>query len=194
VKVVKLVSIAVALSFAIAIAVAWFLPSSWEVERSVRITAPPARIHAWLDDLARWPQWMPWGADRDPTFEVAFEGPQRGVGAVLVYTGERLGRGRIELVESDPSRGVAYETTLDRTKIPARGSFRFEREGEAIRVTWRDAGDLGGELVARLFLPLLRAQLGRDLQKSLERLRQSVEAEIAAEQRERAQPAARAGG
>jgi hypothetical protein len=194
VKVVKLASIGVALCFAIALAWAWFLPSTWDVERSVKIAAPPVRIHAWLDDLSRWPQWMPWDPARDPTLKITCEGPPRGVGAALSYDGERLGRGRVVLVESDPMKGIAYELTLERTPEPARGRFRFEREGGTIRVTWRDQGDLGGELVARLFLPLLCAQLGRDQQQSLERLRQVVEGEVGAEIRARAEAAPAAGG
>ena len=41
------------------------LPRSFEVSRSVVVAAPAAALHAWVDDLARWPRWVAgWGLDQ----------------------------------------------------------------------------------------------------------------------------------
>ena len=50
----------VAVVFIALFAVASTRPDSYHVERSAVLTAPPASVHAVIDDMHRFSEWSPW--------------------------------------------------------------------------------------------------------------------------------------
>ena len=63
-----------------ALAVGFFLPSNFEVTRSVVIRAPESRIYDEIVEPRRWAKWSVWQR-RDPQMDVSFSGPPFGRGA-----------------------------------------------------------------------------------------------------------------
>ena len=45
------------------VSAAFLLPSTWLIQRSVLIAAPPARIYSLISDLRWWPRWTIWNRD-----------------------------------------------------------------------------------------------------------------------------------
>ncbi len=153
--------------------VGFFCPKEWEVEVSTQIAASPEAIHPWVDELARWPDWVTMGK-QDVQIEFTFEGEERGVGAVAMTKGPGSNV-RWEITSSAPEKGVWFDELLEGT-TPAKGAIMFKPEGTVTTVTWLDKGTLGTSPIHRLFHPLMESSLAVAYQKNLENLKAKVEA------------------
>jgi hypothetical protein len=104
--------IAIVVVFVAVVAVAYVLPRQVEVERSVVIAAPPEEVFPYLNSLQRGAEWSPW-LGLDPDVQLAYEGPEEGVGNTLAWVSEHpnVGSGRQEITVSDPNSRV--ESSLD---------------------------------------------------------------------------------
>jgi hypothetical protein len=153
----------------------FLLPAHWEVQRSVTIQAPPEAIYPYVARLKSWPEWSPWTAARDPTYRVYFQGQEMGVGAASTWEGEEIGDGILTVTESDPSKGVRYDSTVWGGKFVSQGSMTFHPEAGATRVIWKNEGDLGSNPFKRYARLLVDGFLGPDLEKGLANLKRKVE-------------------
>lgn len=172
---IKKIAIAlVALALA-TLGVGFLLPRGWKVERHVVIHAPPTRIHPLLFDLRRWQDWSVWTRAMDPALRNTYEGPQDGVGAKWSWLGPKMGRGRIEIVASDPQRGIELAEAIESEVVNAHASLAFTPEGEGTRVTWRDEGTLP-PIVGGFFRSTVEEVLAANLAAGLEKLKATVEA------------------
>jgi hypothetical protein len=186
VRVLRFAMYGVCLLIVAALARGLFLRSKWEVERSITIHAEPAAIQPYVADLRRWPEWIPWSQERDPTAEFQFDGAGdgAGVGAVMNWSGKKLGRNRVTFTAVDPRAGVDFDLCLAGREDPAHGTLRLEpgaaasasNAAAATRVVWRGTGDVGWNPLNRWLLPLLEPALARDFALGLERLKQRAEA------------------
>lgn len=155
------------------VAVAFALPRSWKVERSVVIEAPVDRIHPLINDLKRWQDWSVWTRAMDPQLRNIYEGPQDGVGARWEWMGPTMGRGAIEITTSDPELGLTLDERIEGDVVNAHASLTYTREGSGTRVTWTDEGQLppfGG-----LFLSTVETTLAAHFEQSLAKLKTHAE-------------------
>jgi len=65
---------------AVLIGVAFVLPASAHVERSITIARPAAQVFAVVNSYRRFNEWSPWAA-KDPSAHYTVSGPVAGVGA-----------------------------------------------------------------------------------------------------------------
>src|SRR5215831_11764795 len=80
--------------------------STFQVERTARIEAPPDVVFALVNDLRAWDRWSPW-AHLDPSMKVTYGGPPSGTGATMAWTGnDKVGEGNLRIVESKPAQAV----------------------------------------------------------------------------------------
>ena len=68
-----------------AIGIAFVLPSTSHVERSITIDRPASQIYMLLSGFKRFNEWSPWAA-RDPDTKYTWSGPDSGVGAKLAWS------------------------------------------------------------------------------------------------------------
>src|SRR6516162_7256303 len=89
------------------IGVAFVLPGSAHVERSITIDRPASVVFAVLNSYRRFNEWSPW-ADKDPNAAYTVTGPVSGVGAKQSWHGDpkTVGSGSQEIVESKPNESV----------------------------------------------------------------------------------------
>jgi len=153
---------------------AWLLPAEWQVERSVLIHAPAAKIFPHLNNLKRWREWTVWYA-RTPGMQVEYEGPDAGVGATSRWK-DQDGRGALKIVRSDADRRVEYLLLLDGGRYEMNGLLLLVPEAEATRVTWRTSGVTAGSPLLRYVSLLMTVWLSRDFDASLARLKDQLEA------------------
>src|SRR3954470_185990 len=85
--------------------VAFVLPGSAHVERSITINRPASEVHAILNSYRRFNEWSPWAA-KDPNAKYVVSGPVSGVGAKESWVGnpDTVGSGSQEIIESTPNQ------------------------------------------------------------------------------------------
>lgn len=151
------------------------LPDRVRVERTTRIDRPPGMVFAVANDLRRFNDWSPW-AGHDPDAEYRFEGPARGAGAQMHWTGNAsVGTGSIRIVESEAPARVVTEVSFEGFDAPARAELRIAPEdADASSVTWTFDAALEGAS-ARWFGLLMPRHLGEDYERGLAALKREVE-------------------
>ena len=131
----RLVVLLVAL-IVLAIGVAFLLPGSAHVERSIMIERPPSMVFALLNSYRRFNDWSPW-VGKDPHAHYTITGPAAGVGAKESWVGDprTVGTGSQEIIESKANESVTTALDFgDMGKATAR--FLLLADGKGTRVTW----------------------------------------------------------
>lgn len=155
--------------------VGFFCPETWEIEVSEEFAATPEAIHPWVDELARWPEWVAMGDDSQ-TFEFSFEGEERGVGAIAISSSGNTNV-RWEITASDPQKGVWFDESLQGA-VSAKGAIMYEAQGATTRVTWVDKGSLGDSPIHKLFNLFMEKSLSATFQNNLANLKGKVEGSL----------------
>ena len=92
-------------------------PSEFRIQRSATIAAPAPAVFAQVNDFHNWEAWSPW-AKLDPSAKNSFEGAPAGRGASFAWAGNnKVGEGRMTIVESRPSELVRIKPEGDRTAV-----------------------------------------------------------------------------
>ena len=127
-----------------AVAVVLFLasrrPDAIHVVRSIELAAPIEAVFARIVDLHAFNVWNPW-AKMDPEIQLAYRGPQSGVGAVSAWTSKKVGEGSMEIVAVDPPKRVVIR--LDFVKPFAatnQASFHLAQAASGTLVRWEMEG------------------------------------------------------
>lgn len=177
-KTIERILIGIAAILVTLIGIAYLLPSSWQVERSIQINASPQNIDPYVSNLRRWSEWTPWTQALDPTVRHTFEGPQTGAGSTMRWDGDKMGSGTITIQQYDPNRGVVYSITFGEGKMPSTGSIQYQTTNTATLVTWTDKGELGNNPINRYMGLLMSAILKEDFDTGLAKLKQTVESSM----------------
>jgi hypothetical protein len=136
----KKVVLGLAASALVLVAVIALQPSSFAIERSILIEAPPGLILSQIQDLRAMNAWSPW-VKMDPDLKIAYDGPEAGVGARSSWEGPRMGKGSLTVTAVKPEREVEMRLSmLAPMSATNRILFRLQPTGEATRVTWHMDG------------------------------------------------------
>lgn len=169
-----LVSVAVLMAATI-----WFMPRSYQVSRSLVISASPGVVFTALEDVRRWPSWILWlGGEVDATVELDYGATTRGEGAEIFFRGARLGQGRFVLFNvREPERLDFRAYQGPRAAETRSGVHRLvlEPEGEATRVIWSMVGEVGEGALAGLAVGSRERLAVHDFDASLLALKACVE-------------------
>ena len=112
-------------------------PSTFRVQRTTSIAAPPEKLFAIINDFHNWGSWSPW-EKLDPAMKRTYGGTASGVGAVYEWTGnDKVGQGRMEITESTPSSKVTIKLDfLKPFEAHDMAEFTLEPTGSSTSVTW----------------------------------------------------------
>ena len=139
----KRIALALGALFVALVAVVALQPSSFAIERSTRVEAPPGLVYGHIESLRAMDVWSPW-AKMDPEMRIDYAGPAAGVGARSSWEGPQMGRGRLAVTGVEPDREVEMRLEmLAPMGATNRILFTLEPMGEATRVTWRMEGTNG---------------------------------------------------
>ena len=114
--------------------IAFFLPSTFHVERTLIIETAPDKPFSWINDLEKWPKWDPW-TRADPNIEHIVEGTP-GKAQVQKWKGPRSSDGKLVIVESKLNQLVAIDMYTPDTPEPRRLTFTFQDLGLRTKLTW----------------------------------------------------------
>ena len=114
--------------------------ADFSLSRSTRIDAPPARVHALLDDFHQWQRWSPWEG-LDPALELTYSGPAAGVGSTYRWSGnKKAGEGEMRMTESTVSRVAVDLEFLKPFKATNVTTFDLAPTAGGTAVTWTMTG------------------------------------------------------
>ena len=150
--------------------------TSYTVQRTAAIDAPPARIYERIVDFHAWVTWSPW-EDIDPDLRRTYSGPPAGTGASYAWSGNRrAGQGRMQITEACEPSTVQIDLVFEK---PFKGHnqtlFSIRPEGTGSHVTWTMTGQktLMTKLMG-LFVSMDKF-IGPDFEKGLARLKAGTE-------------------
>ncbi|HXZ50041.1 MAG TPA: SRPBCC family protein [Usitatibacter sp.] len=156
------------------VVVGLFLPSSFRVERSVQIGAPPDRVFDFVVEPRKWAEWGVW-TKRDPQMRITYRGPPFGLGARWSWESRSEGDGSMEITGVDPGRRVEYSLYLAGFNLRTAGSFVLVPAAGGTRVTWTQEGDLGGNPLKHYIAAAMDRLVGPDFEQGLANLKSVAE-------------------
>jgi hypothetical protein len=151
-------------------------PSTFSVERSAQIAAPPAAVFPHVNDLRAWDAWSPW-AKLDPHAETKITTPSAGQGASIAWNGnDQIGEGSMVILESRPDELLELEQSFVRPmEGKARIAFVLESADQQTKVTLKMTGQNGFVGKALCLFMDMDAMLGKDFEHALANLKGVVE-------------------
>ena len=157
------------------VAGAFLLPRTVEVARTIEIDAPAADVFPHVNSLKAGEAWSPW-LSRDPEVQLAYSGPEAGVGAKLDWTSDhpQVGNGTSLITASEADKLV--ENELDFGDMgTALARFQLVESNGKTTVTWGFETDLGKNPVARWMGLMMDKWVGGDYETGLTNLKAVVE-------------------
>ena len=156
------------------VVVAFFLPKTAHVERSVTIDRPPSEVFGVLNNIHRFNAWSPW-FDLDPNAKYTYSGPPTGVGAKLAWVGNKdVGSGSQEFIESKPNESLKVQLDFGDMGRPT-AELHLAPIGLGTKVTWTLDQSFEGSLIGRYFGLMMDSMVGKDYDRGLAKLKTLVE-------------------
>ena len=140
----------------------------YQVERTMRIDAPPEVVFANVSDVEKVQAWSPWKA-ADPSMEVKLSDTKSGVGAWYSWKGDNSGEGRAEIIESVPNKTV--RSKLDFVGMGSSvGYWKLAADGEGTKATWGFEGTDETPIMGPWLAMMMDNFVGADFDKGLKLL------------------------
>lgn len=154
---------------------AFVLPKEVAVARSIEIDAAPAEIFPYVNSLKAGAEWSPW-LGRDPDVQLAYSGPDEGVGAKLDWASDhpQVGSGSQFISASVPNEKVTTDLDFGDMGKAVANLELVENAGKTT-VTWGFETDLGSNPVARWMGLMMDKWVGGDYEAGLANLKALVE-------------------
>jgi hypothetical protein len=152
-------------------------PSTFHVERSSTIAAPPDSLYPRIANFHAWDAWSPW-AKLDPKMKQQFGGVDGAVGSDYAWTSavDKVGAGRMTLTEAQPSSRVGIKLDfLKPFKSTSSVTFNLAPEGAGTKVTWAMDGPMNFLSKFMCLFMNMDKMVGGDFEKGLANLKQQAE-------------------
>jgi hypothetical protein len=151
------------------------LPSSYHVERSIRINGSSKTIFPYLNNLQKWGSWTSLNVTKDYSLEQQFSGSNQGIGSELSYHGDKLGKGKIRIVDNELNDHVSFSLLIN-NRFNTDGNIKIESKSEMdSKVIITLDGDVGFHLPNRYIILMMNNIAGSLFEESLNRLKTIVE-------------------
>ena len=148
----------------------FFLPSRFDISRTIVINAPAEKVYDLIADPRLWKGWSAW-IRRDPEMDMTYSGPPFGQGAKWSWASRKEGSGLMEFTRVAPNSRVEYSLYLPYFNLRSTGIFAIAPAGTGQRVTWTNAGDVGSNPLKHYLAYKMDRLLGPELQASLGNLK-----------------------
>jgi uncharacterized protein YndB with AHSA1/START domain len=147
-----------------------FLPSQFEVQRSIEINASPEKVYDYVIDTRQWKNWTVWSR-RDPNMRIHYSGPPFGMGAKWSWDSKTEGRGAMEFTRVEPNRRVEYRLHFPEFNMTSTGALVLEPAGKGTRITWTNVGDTGSNPLKHYLSAAMDRMVGPDFEQGLANLK-----------------------
>ncbi len=150
------------------------LPSKYEVSRSIEIDGSDKDIFYFVIELREWKKWGVW-FERDPKMRVEYSGRPMNVGYKSSWLSESQGNGEMTITKIEPFSLMTYDLYFPDMDMTSIGTIELESKEGKTKVTWRDTGDMGSNIMGRYFILMIDGMLGPDFEAGLANLKKLVE-------------------
>lgn len=173
-KALKILVLAIVGLVGLLLIIAAFLPAEYRIERSVMIEAHPEVVFDYVADFHRWSNWSPW-EPLDPEADITISGDGTGVGAIMSWDGEIMGKGSLTFTGiTRPTEVRSRLVFTDPYAMSSEDVWTLEAVEGGTLLTWSDEGTLSWPL-ERWFGLTLDSQLGPDFERGLANIKRIVE-------------------
>jgi uncharacterized protein YndB with AHSA1/START domain len=116
-------------------------PSTFHIEKSITVQAPPEKLYALIADFHNWPQWAPQDRE-DPTMQRTYRGAASGTGAVSEWTSKgSAGAGQMTITAATASSTVDVAVEWKRPfKVRNAHRFTLTPAGSGTQLVWSADG------------------------------------------------------
>ena len=161
------IAIAIGVIIVAVLAYAATRPDSFRVERSASVKAPPEKIFANLQDFSKWPAWSPW-KKLDPAMKRSHSGAAAGKGAAYAWESEKVGTGRMEILDAAVASGVKIKLDFSKPfEAHNTAEFSLKPQGDSTLVTWAMYGPSNFMSKTMGIFMSMDAIVGKDFEKGL---------------------------
>lgn len=150
----------------------------FELDRSIVIDKSVDEVYQHVSNFNHWVTWSPW-IIQEPSCPVTVTGEPTSLGHQQEWNGERIGSGRMELIEQTENAYLAYDLIfLSPWKSESKTQFKFEpvidKEGnESTKVTWYMQGTL--PIFLFFMKKMMSVFVGGDYERGLKMLKELLE-------------------
>ncbi len=151
-------------------------PDTLSVTRSLSMKAPPEKIYALVNDLAKWQSWSPYEV-KDPGMKRTLGAVTAGVGATYAWEGNKeVGQGEMAISRSTAPSLVSMQLHFIK---PFEGrnqaDFKMDAQGDSTLVTWHMHGP--APFINKLMgvFMNLDQMIGKDFEVGLKNIQTMVE-------------------
>jgi len=149
---------------------------TYEVERSIFISAPPEDVYVHVTPLDGWEAWSPWN-ERDPEMVKTYKGEPGTVGSSYEWNGNRqVGQGRMAIDRLEAPNVVAVQLSFIKPfKAESVTEIRIKEFDDGSEVTWWMEGQ--NTLMTKFFslFKSMDKMIGPDFDQGLASLKTLVE-------------------
>ena len=132
-KPLKLTVLIIVVIIVLFLAVPFFLPGTVVITQNQCMKAVPELPFLQVNELKNWENWSPF--TDDSTAVITYNDIANGVGAGYSWKGQKLGKGSLAIVKSEPYRYI--ETKIDfGPQGTVKGSWNFQPANDSTCVTW----------------------------------------------------------
>ena len=154
----------------------WFLlPRHVHVDRSVSISAPPAKVFSIVNDLKTYDDWMPWNRV-DPNMKKQYGDKTTGPGAWYTWQSDNksVGHGKFQITSAVPDQQVTCALTFA-DMAPSVTGWNLKGNEQSTRIDWFMDADMGMNPAGRWFGLFFDKMVGPDFTKGLDSLKKMAE-------------------
>ncbi len=158
------------------ILIAYLLPNSCIVTRTVEINAPVEVVYAQVADFNHWNSWSPWYR-KDTTMKQTIIGTA-GMGKHLMKwesDKKEVGHGSIEFDKVVQNNSIDATLAFDEMKMQSTMMYRFEPTAAGTKITWSDSLNLGYNPMMRWAGLFMDKMMGPDFEAGLKNMKEVSE-------------------
>ena len=179
-KFVKQLIILIIALVSIVLIVALFVSNDFKVTRTVQIEREGSDVFDYLRYLENQENFSAW-SQKDPDIKQTYSGPDGNVGSIYSWDSklEDVGSGEQEIIEIISGRSIEYELRFKKPwESVAKASFLLNKTtATSTKVIWSFDGSMSWPWNITLLFMDMDSQLGPDLEKGLDNLKNVLEVE-----------------
>ncbi len=143
--------------------------------RSTVIDAPLERVRSLIEDPHAWESWSPW-QELDPAMQQTYSGAERGVGAKMVWAGnKKAGEGRMTVVTVEDNLVEVDIEFIKPWAAQNRSHFKLQPTEGGTAVAWSMSGEQNLMMKVMFKVFNMQKRIGADFERGLARLKAVAE-------------------